>query len=81
MKIALDKNSYIEKTHKAFMGAPSKNTSYTLRNLFLVNMLFKNSDLRRYHSYNFETSQRKAFMDASMKHTNYTLKKYSVCTC
>ena len=58
------------------MDASSKNTNYTLRNIFLVNKLFKNSDLRRYHSYNFETSlQHKAFMDTSMKHSNYTLRK------
>ncbi len=57
------------------MGASSKNTNYTVRNLFLVNMLFQNSDLRRYHSFNFETSpQYKAFMDVSMKHTNYTVR-------
>ncbi len=60
---------------KAFIDVCRKNTNYTLRNIFLVNKLFQNSDLRRYYSYNFETSpQHKAFMDTSMKHTNYTLR-------
>ena len=65
MKIALDKSSYLEKynsyefetlpQHKVFMDASWKNANYTLRNTFLVNKLFRNSDLRGYHSYNFET--------------------------
>ncbi len=63
--------------HKAFIDAcREKKTNSTLRNIFLVNKLFQNSDLRRYQCYNFETSpQHKAFVDASMKHTNYTLRK------
>ena len=80
MKIALDKNLYLKKFNRyeletlpqyaAYTDASSKNTNYTLRNIFLVNKLYQNSYLRRYHSYNFETSpQHKAFMDSSRKYT------------
>ncbi len=53
MKIALDKNSYLKKYNscetllqcRAFMGASRKNTSYTLRNIFLVNELSIDNDI------------------------------------
>ncbi len=55
MKIALDKNSYLEKCnsyefetllqYKALMGASGKNTSYTITNIFLVNELSLDNDI------------------------------------
>ncbi len=57
------------------MYASRRNINDTLRNIFLVNKLFQNSDLKMYyscHSYDFETSlQHEAFIDTSKPSIKY----------